>query len=455
MNYRGFTISYICHFPSLIRNNTVLWNDLYDEKFTKRLKNQVKEQKEIQEAFNNYIQSHKKKPLVKIKHGKVVVNYDTILRFPVKTFDDYFDRSKTMIVMAGSKKNKKKSSSANTYNKMLYNIPTKILSNYEINTKKAVIQLQNQARAMFKSYKGHHLYKDEKFQILFLKKITEIVNCIEQSILFLDDVSVSCIVFSNTHSYISRILALAAAEKGIPTICMQHGIIGNEFGYIPKIAAINAVYGNFEVRWYKKMGVPKNSLAIIGHPRFDQAFMSPKITRSKFYKQLGLDKSKKTVMLVVRGNRDIAKWRILIRMISKKLKINILIKDFPSKNPHALTKEFPSVHSTQSYDLYDILPNVDLVISYPSTVALEAMLLNKPLFILDKKLPSYTGYYNSLDEVVQKDPEKLGKLAVRYFNDPNWGIYVQEKKRNFLRNAYPDFSMSGKRLKRLINSLTG
>lgn len=454
LKYSGFSLSYIVHFPGLIRNNPEIWKALHDEKFTERLKNQVKDQKEIQEVFNKYIQSHKKKTLVKNKHGKVVVNYDTILRFPAKTFDEYFDRSKTMVIIAGSKNHQKRSSSAATKNKMLYSIPTKYLSNYEIDTKKAVIQLKNQAKAMFKSYKTHHLYKDKNFQKLFLNKIAEIVNCIEQSIRFLDDVSVACIVVPSTHSYISRILALVAAEKGIATICMQHGIIANEFGYIPKIANVDAVYGQYEIDWYEKLGVPKGSLEIIGHPRFDQAFQPSTIKRTNFNKQLGLDNRKKTLMVVVRGNRSIGKWKILLDTISKGLDLNVLIKDFPSKIPNELDKMYPFVHSTQAFDLYDLLPNVDCVVSYTSTVGLEAMLLNKQVFILHSTLPSYTGYFDGLGEVVQKDPKKLGELIVRYFNDPRWGNYLNEKRESFLHYAYPDLSMSGERLNKLINRLT-
>ncbi|MFP3490959.1 CDP-glycerol glycerophosphotransferase family protein, partial [Staphylococcus sp. SIMBA_130] len=77
--------------------------------------------------------------------------------------------------------------------------------------------------------------------------------------------------------------------------------------FIPKIATIDAVYGNYEVEWYKRLGVAKKTVAITGHPRFDQAFQPSTVKKSTFYKQLGLDKNKKTIMIVVRGNRDIVK----------------------------------------------------------------------------------------------------------------------------------------------------
>ncbi len=445
LKYRGFSLPYLYHLPSLTRHNKAFWQALYDDKFDEQLKHHVVDQKEIQDVFQAYIQSHQKQALVKNKHGKVLVNYDTILRFPQKTFDDYFDHSKTLILRVGPDEN----------HKAISKIPTIYLNDYKIDTLEAIIQLQYETKTLFKTYRGHHLYKDTNFQKVFMKKIVDIVHYIEQSVRLLDDISVSCIIVSSTHGYISRVLALVAMEKGIPVICMQHGIIANEFGYIPKIATIDAVYGHYETSWYQRIGVPKESLAIIGHPRFDQAFQTPTVAKLKFHNQLGLDTCRKTLLIVVRGNRNIVKWRNLIRTISEKLHLNILIKDFPGNPPHPLTKEFPFVHSTKTYRLYDILPNVDGVVSYPSTVALEAMLVNKPVFILNRKHPNNTGYYDDLDELVQTDPIKLGELVVKLFNDQKYSKYVKDKREDFLQIAYPNISLSGERLKKLMNRLIG
>ncbi|WP_077624234.1 hypothetical protein [Sediminibacillus massiliensis] len=451
LKYKGFSLSYLIHLPSLIRNNKNLWESLSNEEFSANFKNQVKNQKQVQSVFNKYVRFHKKRPLVKNKNGKVVINYDTILRFPKKTYQEHFKRSKTMIVMAGVKNAKKKT--VHRVAKNVHNLPVKYLSDYPINTRKAIMQVQSRARAIIKSHKGHHLYQDKMFQALLNKKIMETINRIDQSILFLEEVSTSCLILSSTHSYIARILALCAAEKGIPTICMQHGIVGNEFGYIPKIATVDAVYGDFERDWFLQRGAPEGSVEVIGHPRFDQAFGFPNISRSKLYKQLGLDKSKKTIMIVVRGNRNMDKYRLLIKTICQKLDVNILIKDFPGSSPHPLTSEFPTAYSTQSFDLYDLLPHVDCVVSYASTVGLEAMLANKPVFILYTNIPSYSGYYNNLKDLVQSNPQTLGEQVIRYFHDPDCRGYVDLTRQNFLKYAYPDSELSGVRLRKLINRL--
>lgn len=264
------------------------------------------------------------------------------------------------------------------------------------------------------------------FQAKVIKKIPQAIKMIEQVNQFFDEVPISCVLVSSTHSYISRILSLVAAERGIPSICLQHGIMNSEQGFIPKIATIDAVYGQFEVDWYKQLGVNQHGLKIIGHPRFDQAKQLPQQTRKAFHQNLGLDPRKKTIMLVVRENQKIEKWRLFLKTIyAKKLDVNILIKDIPGKDAHPLTKEFPVVSSSKISSLYDILPHVDCVVSYTSTVALESMLADKPVFILDNSFPNYTGYYNPLNEMVQKDPRKLAKLVTLFFLQHRTGKAMQ------------------------------
>ncbi|WP_163537028.1 hypothetical protein [Gracilibacillus sp. YIM 98692] len=562
--YKGFSLPYLCHLPSLILNNDKISNELKDKNYIRKLKHRVNDPKEFQEVFNHFIQSHQK-PLVKNKHGKVVIHVDKLLRFPPHTLNDFLDPSNTILLTKGKKtssprnkskvkktsgkksrsrkpapstnkksqakktapstnnkrtvkktsssiqnkrknakkqslnsKNKKyrsgsnmkaikaRPSSTNPINKKMKAVsltnaekqrkknyavkkrnnavkkntslqkrfPYDHLFNYAIDTNKSAAQVQNQARKMLKAYKGHHFYKNKKFQTWFLNNIATVINHIEMTKNFLNKVPISCIVVSTTHSFINRILALVAAEKGIPTICMQHGIISSELGYIPKIATVDAVYGNFERDWFKKVGAPDQSTEVIGHPRFDEVFASPKMTRTQFNRKLGLDPKKKTLMIAARGSEDDDKWRTLIQTISKKINLNILIKNYPSKTPHKLTKEFSFVYPTQGYTIYDIFPHVDAVVTYSSTVGLEAMLAQKSVFILNTNFSGYTGYYKRLGKLVQADPRILAKLIISYFTNRQISSYAANTRKKFLAYAYPNLSKSGARLKNLINKLT-
>ncbi|WP_027963777.1 CDP-glycerol glycerophosphotransferase family protein [Halalkalibacillus halophilus] len=446
VTYRGLSLSYLIHFPSLIRKRPEVWNAFHQDAFAERLARQITDQKEFQQIFTQYFQSHKQSPSAKKAEGKVIVIGDRLIRLPDQTYQDYFPPSNTVIVKTS---NKEKSIITPT------RIPNKYISEYQINIKKQKIIIQNQLRQILKAYKGHHLYGKEYFQKLLLRKAADVANQIEISNRMLDDVTASCIIISSPNHF-SRVVALVAAERGIPTICIQHGIVANEFGYLPKIATVDPVYGQYEVDWYKKMGAPVESLEIIGHPRFDQLFENKIPNKQNMYKKLGLNTKKKTLMVIVRGNRHIEKWKILLDTISKskELDMNILIKDFPSNPSHELVKRYPFAQSTKNEELYDLLPIVDGVISYTSTVGLEAMLIHKPVFIMHTRLPSYTGYFDALGEAVQKDPQRLAVQIINYFNDESWKKSIDNAREEFLKYAYPNVGSSGNRLQELVNRLS-
>ncbi|KAB8135797.1 hypothetical protein F9U64_11050 [Gracilibacillus oryzae] len=292
LKYRGFSLSHIIHFRGLIRKNKAIWLDMKNESFAKRLVNKGMDSEAVQQHFNHYINTHRKPSNTK-PGGKVAIHYDTILRFPEHTYKDHFSAQNAMIVAAGNY-NKKKTS------KSLYKLPTRYLNDYVINIGSSVIEVQNQAKLLLAKYNSHHLYSSKQFQSLLLIKIAEVIHCIEQVQKFFEQEKISCVIVSTTHSYVSRIIALSGYERGIPTICMQHGIIGSEFGYIPKIATVDAVYGNYEVDWYRKRGAIKGSAQVIGHPRFDQAIVPISQTRKEVLKKLGVNPKRKTIMIIYR-----------------------------------------------------------------------------------------------------------------------------------------------------------
>lgn len=253
------------------------------------------------------------------------------------------------------------------------------------------------------------------------------ITYIEITNRLLKKVSISCFVVSTTHSFINRILAVVGSTQGIPTICMQHGIISSELGYIPKIATVDAVYGQFEKDWYQNLGVDPTALEIVGHPRFDQIYSPAKVDQPTFIKKLGLRKYRKTIMIAVRGKEDINQWRKFIQVLNNKQKCNIIIKNYPSSQPHPLTKEFTNVYAIKGYTIYDIFPHVDAVITYSSTVGLEAMLSERVVFILDKNFKGKTGYFQNLQPLIQQDPLVLAEQVIAFLTKTSYRNYAEKK----------------------------
>ncbi|MFC4403911.1 hypothetical protein [Gracilibacillus xinjiangensis] len=479
--YRGYSLPYFCHLPSYLFPNTNLIQTLKKPEYSKNITNQLHFQKDFQKVFNQFVQSHTLKQPNKVK-GKVVIHIDKLLRFTTPAIMSHFDPKQTILLSNGKLSGKpaastaevkqaKKNSKAVPLNtvtihqskvknnhpanfKMTNKMVTLSLDNYGRNIDRDISLVQNEAVKLLKKYEGHHLYSNNAFKKWLVNNLKVVMLQIDATQRFLKHIAVSCVVVSTTHSYVNRILAVVAASKGIPSICMQHGIIASELGYLPKVATVDAVYGQYEKAWFLTHGAPEGSVEIIGHPRFDQIFQKSKVQRAVFQSKLGLDPKRKTVMIAVRGQEDIEQWRKLIQILSKNIALNILVKNYPSRSPHELTKEFPHVHSTMNYHLYDIFANVDAVIAYPSTVGLEAMISNKPVFILDKDVNGNTAYYQRLDHLMQKNTRELANQVVQYFTNPSAKKLADAKRLAFLQYAYNTEKKSMERLTGLIQRLT-
>ncbi|MDV2582907.1 hypothetical protein [Alkalibacillus haloalkaliphilus] len=236
---------------------------------------------------------------------------------------------------------------------------------------------------------------------------------------------------------------------------MQHGIISSEFGYIPKIAQVDAVYGEFEKQWFQSKSVDPNSIEIFGHPRFDLLEEGAVVSKRNFNKKLKLSQRKKTILLVVRGKNQLTEWRQFINRLNRLGNYNILLRDFPNNSNHSLLSEFSHLKSTKGMSLYDVLHHADAVVVYSSTVALESMLANKQVFIFNRPFPGYIGYFDELGDLVHTSPKTLARAVHQYLNKTIKVNKINKKQVQFLKQAYPNKNKpSGVRLIKLIEQLT-
>ncbi|QAS52156.1 hypothetical protein [Halobacillus litoralis] len=484
LNYKGYSIAYLCHYRSLLNKDLKAAEGMAHPAFSKNLRNNVKNTSEVQAKFSAFKALHQK-PLKKNTDGKVIFHdVYKLLRFPNETFAKYFDsksillfqergrakqrvsKSKTQPktskkkIKKNKKKNPKKRTSS-TMKRTRRNVKGKqvvkqvsmtpnYFDSYQINNKAAISKMKQKATGLINTFKGHPVYSDEIFRKRFFIQIAKIINRIEEAGKLFRSVPVTAVVVPSTHYPESRTLVMVAAAHGIPTICMQHGIISGEFGYLPKIADYDAVYGPFEVDWYRKNGISKKAMEIIGHPRFDMIHSAPKLNKEKLAQKLGAHPKKRNVLVIVRGNNQLKSWKKFLAKLRSNKNLNIIVKDFPNSKPHKLSKTHSSILSAHGCQLYDLIQFADVVVSYSSTVGLEAILAKKPVFILNEPFPGYSGYYTSLGKLVQKDPGVLAELVLDFFKSDQMKNYTYSKMNKFLAQSYSTKQSSGRRLADLI-----
>ncbi|WP_446852344.1 capsular polysaccharide export protein, LipB/KpsS family [Halobacillus faecis] len=458
LTYKGYSIPYLCHFKSLIKLCTKVKTGLDSKSFSKKLKYKIHKEKDFQKIFTDYKNSYKNKKRLHDPKGKIILyNAANLLRFPNNIVEENFPTKNTAFIhdRRPSKEKQKKLEKRQKQNgKQNQQFSHYYLNEYNSGVNHEIERVRLEANKISKTFTNHPMFNDEHFRNSFDKQIKGIVNRIEEAEKFLAQVPVSCLVFSSTHYYQSRTIAIVAAKKGIPTVCMQHSILASTSVYMPKIADIDAVYGPFDVEWYKSIGVSEDSLAIIGHPRFDNVKTPPSFTKKQIEDSLGLRKGKTNILITVRKQAHVKKWTELINELITDDNLNMIVKDFPSTAPHKLTKLHPNVFSAKNIPLYDLIQHCDSVVSYTSTIGLETILKNKPAYILATPSKFDTGFYDSLGESSQLDPKALAVVIKKSLKNKAYQKEILKKQRSFLSSNYPTAEPSGKRLLQIIKELT-
>jgi len=154
------------------------------------------------------------------------------------------------------------------------------------------------------------------------------------------------------------------------------------------------VFFKFEEDIYKRSGVP---VEFVGHPLLDS--VKPSIDKNAIARDLGLDRRKKTVILLP-GSRKREVTALLPTMVRASQKLYERSKDvqFITVKSYNLAKEIyegflkdlkapHSLVENTGGELYDYLAVSDLAIAASGTVTLECAIMNVPMVITYKVSP--------------------------------------------------------------------
>lgn len=458
VTYKGIPLPLLSTFQGYLDDEIKL--QMTQPEFRLCLKNNIQFACQIQPSFDYLLNSIGENRHVLKGNGKVIIHEGDLLRFP-RDYMKSFDHTKTLLLVSSEVKNKIKYIN---YLRDLKEVNSvELLDEHRRDIREFSSTIIPRVESLFSEYSTHPVYSNKNFSKKFIDDIPKMLSLLVAYENLLDSIPVSGIVVGNTSGMYSRILTIVARSKGIPSICTQHGIIGNELGYLPTFATVHAVFGDYEKDWYLRQGVKKRCLEITGHPRFDQIFTKQHMSKSAFNKELGLDSNKKLVFIPTNMTRDLALFNPLIKALIENPQINVLIRAHPSEKKHLgiknyelLSSQNTSIKLVKTIELYDIIANVDIVVQDLSTVGLEAMLFGKPVFFIRKKSYYDTNdryYYDLMGEFSDNDPEMLTDKINQFINNPNRQIGHLNKQKEFLAYAYPH-QLSGGKMKELITKLT-
>ncbi|MEW5920320.1 MAG: CDP-glycerol glycerophosphotransferase family protein [Bacillota bacterium] len=440
LTYNNIPLPVLANFYQYLDAN--LKEEMTKPDFKKHLNSKSISDAQIQPQFERWLNPLKQPCARKPVQGKVLLNFD-YLRFSQNNYR-YFDPKETVIFTRWQQ------------NKYL-GMPVHCINNYKVEVKKVVNDLIERAKVIFTSVNTHAVFNNQYFYNTFISLIPEMVERIAAVNRYLEENPTSCLLVGTTEDLISRILTIVAACKGIPSICMQHGLLGGDEAYLPAFSTMVAVYGHYEKDWYLNRGLSENRITITGHPRFDDIFTQSHMSKAEFQKKFEIDPKKIIIFIPSQPFND-SLWIQLVSLLAKNPSFEIIIKPHPweiSKNKYSIYEKLRSQYKSvklflsRKINIYDILPNVDIVVVNISTVGLEAMLFNKTVFFANNSFE----YHQKMGMFAQPDPFKLTKLIIEFFKDKDMQNNAEVKRKEFLAYAYPEV-LSKERLQNLIHNLT-
>ncbi|OHY73453.1 hypothetical protein BCV52_26610 [Priestia aryabhattai] len=453
INYRGFPIVLFCNFQRFL-NHPHVKNCIESGQLNGHLKNEILKRNQIQPKFDKIMNSLIVSSTVDYKTGKIALFDEINLRFNEDSYLQNFDESTTVILRKSPDTTK------------FLGIPVHSLGEYKTSIKEVENEIYSEIKKVFTQNQTHPFFKLQIVNKRFYEEINDILEWLPAIINYFDNNKISCVILGGAGESFSRMLITVAKTKGIPSICMQHAMMGADRGWLPTFATKEAVYSNYEKTFFLGAGVPEDRIEIIGHPKYDIIFNKEFISRKLFCEKLGFDHRKQVILLATQPMFwDLNFIKTLVASLLKH-QFQIIIKPHPTELKSSYIKEnWVNLYQqlaeksnsikliVDNLELYDILANVDIVCLHYSTVGLEAGLFEKPTIYTAKN--QFDGpYYDYCNQLVATTPIEIAKLAFKICKNNKYKLELQNQQKQLILEAYKH-KFAGLNLSNLIHRMTG
>ncbi len=301
----------------------------------------------------------------------------------------------------------------------------------------------NKLKLKDKIFYGVNLFNvlEPNFRKLFLNDFIRLIKYIE--IFKLLSKNLDIVVAHNDVISFEKTVIKTANKLGIKTLTMIEGFlpikqIKKETQFIPFNAKIMAVHSEEQKKAIIKEGISKDRLVVTGYPDFDKYFNSRPLKKELIYKRYNIPLNKKIILYVgeryTKNKYESSIWaaqtqeqykkvyRELFNAVEQFPDLFLIIKKHPSGSLEeniikdlAKKENFNNFVIIDDMDIYNILNASYGIITRLSTMALEAMLIKKPVIIMDTYFDTndnfgYTMFNAALHAKKQGDLKKLLKL---------------------------------------------
>lgn len=286
------------------------------------------------------------------------------------------------------------------------------------------------------------------------------------------------ILVTSEYGFFERGLVVAGKLNNIPTLAIQHGIIGPlHQGYMHsknsisasgsiqspylQIADKTAVYGPFHYNFLTKISAyPASAVVVTGQPRYDKIVMTDKIfSKEKFCAKWGLDPHRKIVLV---ATQPVPMRKAFIASVLKGLKAfpeaQIVIKPHPRENSELYEKllekeKMRIVLLPKESETLEALYACDLLVAMSSTVITEAAILGKPAVTVRPVGEDPTPYYNEVTLRIDLGEDLAPILRKALYDEKTREILKKAERKFAFDHAYKQDGKATERVVDLIEQL--
>lgn len=255
----------------------------------------------------------------------------------------------------------------------------------------ATSQGHDPSRSFLGEMKQLGIFEVLSWRVMFLQQIIDATEDLLRG-------SVKGIVTASGVHPIGKTVLTLANRVGVPTVLLQDGFYGEgpdalTIGFLPISAQTVCVWGPGFEKILLRYGVGPNRIRITGQPRFDRIVaLTGYDSRSEICNVLAIpDKAPLLVFASQNIFRREEQHRALLQSFADVLasipEARLVVKLHPAEHPFLWNRAqaalgLQRLRIVKDIDLYRLLAASDVVMTVFSTVALEALLLGKPLVIL-------------------------------------------------------------------------
>jgi len=278
---------------------------------------------------------------------------------------------------------------------------------------------------------------------------------------------VRVVVTAQDSQYSGQLFVTAARQQGARSLCVQHGLFGKTFGYLPVRATKLAVSGEAVLDWCLQNGARPEQIVVTGQPRFDALLQPPPIKRQEIVAQLQLSLDKPIWLLAPEPatvTRQLGRWMrtMMFNALEQLPEVQAILRVHPSDDEaeHRVILQSRSgliqrVRVSRWPDVLSVLHACDLAVIGQSTLGLEAMLVDKPVIVLwpPGKLDGVVPYIQERSVLHASNSEELVRAGQRLCDPQVQRAQVRSQRRFVERYAYRADGRNTERVIEVINRL--